>query len=290
MAPTIAQGIVWIASYPRSGNTWTRHFLNNLFRVLEGADQGPADINAVGERTIWDIPAKRFEKVLGKPIKTASRADIAKARAEVQRRIAEEANGVALVKTHNALLLDRGHPTVNFAVTAGALYIVRNPLDVVISFAHHFSIDIDTAIKRMGQQGVETDVHEEVVYEVYGSWSEHVGSWTRKPHEAILVVRYEDMLAKPAEIFGSIARHLRIEASSEQIHRAIELSSFSEAKSQEQRAGYRERPKESKAFFREGRAEQWREVLTPAQIQQIVADHREQMARFGYLPAPMATR
>jgi hypothetical protein len=76
-----------------------------------------------------------------------------------------------------------------------------------------------------------------------------------------------------------------IDASDADIARALDLSSFDKAKEQEKAKGYRERPIQSPAFFREGRAEQWREVLNPEQIARIVAAHREQMARFGYVPA-----
>lgn len=277
-------GIVWLASYPRSGNTWTRNFLSNLFVVTEGRGGVPNDINTLQEYTLWDIASARFEDVLGKKIKTAAREEIAAARSDVHRRIAEEADGLALVKTHNALVLDHGINTINLAVTAGAIYIVRNPLDVVISFAHHFGMDIDTAITRMGRKGVETEVNEQVAYEVYGSWSENVLSWTRKPHRALYVMRYEDMLASPEATFGGLARHLLIEASDEQILHAIKHSAFEKSKAQEQANGYRERPKASKAFFREGRAEQWRETLSEKQVRRLVADHREQMERFGYVP------
>ena len=280
----IRTGIVWLASYPRSGNTWVRNFLNNLFAVLEGREHTPHDINALSEYTIWDIAAARYEKVLGKPLPHATREEIAAARGEVQRRIADEAKGPVLVKTHNALVAERGYPTINMHATSGAVYVVRNPLDVAVSFAHHFAIDIDTAIKRMGNEGAETDVNEHVVHEVYGSWSENVVSWTRNPHRAIYVMRYEDMLGKPRETFRGLVRHLQLDPTDEQLDRAIELSSFEKAKAQEQEKGYRERPKQSKAFFREGRADQWREVLTEAQVKRIVADHREQMARLGYVP------
>lgn len=281
---TMKAGIVWLASYPRSGNTWTRHFLNNLMDVMAGGGAAPRDINAPTDFTLWDIAAARFETVLGKPADKASRAEIAAARLQVQRLIADEMPEAVLVKTHNALLTDRGHPTINMGATSGALYIVRNPLDVCISFAHHFGIGIDTAIARMARRGLETDVNAEVVHEVYGSWSENVHSWTRRPHKAILVVRYEDMHAAPVATFGGLARHLLLDPTHEQLVRAIALSSFGEAKRQEGEKGYRERPKQSKAFFREGRAEQWREVLSAAQVRRIVEVHREQMARFGYVP------
>ena len=58
-----------------------------------------------------------------------------------------------------------------------------------------------------------------------------------------------------------------------------------ELKRQEDDKGFRERPKSAERFFRDGRAGQWKDVLSPAQVEQIVEDHREQMARFNYLPA-----
>jgi hypothetical protein len=279
-----SKGIVWLASYPRSGNTWTRNFLYNLLNLVDGKDRGGHDVNRLQETSLWDIAAVRYEPVLGKKVAHATRAEIAMARPSVQSRIAAEADGPVLVKTHNALVLDRGVPTVNMGVTGGAVYIVRNPLDVAISFAHHFATDIDAAIARMGRDGVETDVNAHAVHEVYGSWSQHVASWTRKAHPAIHVVRYEDMLAAPAETFAALARHLLIAASAAQIAAAVERSSFERSQAQERRKGYRERPIQSQAFFREGRAEQWRDVLSGDQVARIVGDHREQMQRFGYVP------
>lgn len=277
-------GIVWLASYPRSGNTWTRNFLNNLLRIVSGRIDNINDINAVGEFTLWDISAARFEKQLRKKLTNATRDEIASVRCDVHRQIAQEANGIALVKTHNALVMDRGSPTINFSVTAGAIYIVRNPLDVAISFAHHFDLEIDVAIQRLGRGGIETEVNNRVVYEVYGSWSENVMSWTQKPHPTIYVMRYEDILTAPKETFGGLAQHLLIEASNDQINRAIDLSSFEKAKTQELQHGYIERPSQSSAFFRVGRAGQWRDLLSEQQVKRIIADHGEQMARFGYLP------
>jgi hypothetical protein len=277
-------GIVWLASYPRSGNTWTRNFLHNLFRVLDGKDLVAQDINALGEYTLWDVAGRRFEQLLGKPLDAASRSEIAATRVKVQQQIADEAAAAVFVKTHNALVLDRGHPTINMSATSGAIYIVRNPLDVVISFAHHFGVDLDTAIDKMGRRGLETDITEHAAYEVYGSWSENVMSWTRKPHRAIYVMRYEDMLQRPLETFRRLCRHLLLDPSDIQLTCAIELSSFDRAKMQEAQKGYRERPNKSKAFFRAGHAGQWRQELSQQQIYRIIADNRQQMARFGYVP------
>ncbi|MDR3499865.1 MAG: sulfotransferase domain-containing protein [Parvibaculum sp.] len=275
-------GIVWLASYPKSGNTWTRTFLHNLFGSLEGK-AAAHDINDINEFTTWDLAAKRYEPHLGKPVTSASRAEIAAARPRVQEEIAVQAGGLTLVKTHHALVMDRGHPTINFAVTSGAIYLVRNPLDVVISFAHHMGCDIDTAIEQMALEGMETDVSEKSVYEVYGSWGQHVRSWTAKPHRAICVIRYEDLLERPFETFARIARHLLLSPTPEQMDEAIDRSSFARLRAQEEEHGFREKPDAAQRFFREGRAGQWRERLSRRQVRRIVEAHAPEMSSFGYL-------
>jgi hypothetical protein len=143
---------------------------------------------------------------------------------------------------------------------------------------------IDYAIDFMNRKNAETACSEKQVYEVYGSWSQHVLSWTRKPHPAIYVMRYEDMLNEPKKTFGALARHLLFKPSDEQLADAIDRSSFERLREQEEKEGFRERPEKAQRFFREGRTEQWKEVLTPQQVQRIVDAHHEQMQRFGYLP------
>jgi Sulfotransferase domain len=276
-------GIVWLASYPRSGNTWTRSFIHNLVKIMAG-EEDEQDINAMGRFSIWDIAKPFYTDVLGYAPSDAQRREIAGARHQVQARIADAFEGLVFVKTHHALVTDRGSTTINPAVTAGAVYIVRNPLDVAISFAHHAGQSIDDTIAAMAQDGFETVVGEHAVYEIYGSWSQHVLSWTRKPHQAIYVMRYEEMLAEPARIFGGLARHLQLGASPAQIEQAIERAAFGRLRAQEDEKGFRERPPMAQRFFREGRAGQWKDILTARQIERIVRDHREQMTRFGYLP------
>jgi hypothetical protein len=98
-------------------------------------------------------------------------------------------------------------------------------------------------------------------------------------------MRYEDMLSDSEKVFGALADHLLLPAIPEQVRLAIERSSFEQMKSQEEEQGFKEKPKHAERFFREGRAGQWKEVLTSKQIDRIVKDHGEQMARFGYLPS-----
>jgi hypothetical protein len=283
--PADKSGIVWIASYPKSGNTWTRAFLHNLTKLMSGeADE--QDINEMVRFSTWELDKRRYTGILGfEPDNAVHRREIAATRHAVHQQIADEVEGLIFIKTHNCLVLDRGHSTINFAVTAGAIYVVRNPLDVAISYAHHSGRSIDDTIAVLGTPDGESEGKERGIYEVLGSWSQHVASWTRKRHPALYVMRYEDMLADPQRVFGGLARHLLLQPTQSELREAIARSSFERLAAQETEKGFRERPPHAdQNFFREGRSGQWKEVLTPAQIERIVADHADVMRQFGYLP------
>jgi Sulfotransferase domain len=245
-------GIVWLASYPKSGNTWTRAFLHNLLHVTSGQKRAQK-INELDEFSVGSAGKGLFKEVVGFELTDEHLGEIAAARAKVQQKIADAGEGLVFVKTHQAIVIDRGYPTINFAVTAGAIYIVRNPLDVAISYAHHLGKSIDFTIDFLNLKNAETAITEKQVYEVYGSWSQHVLSWTRKPHPAIYVMRYEDMLTEPQKTFGALARHLLFTPTDEQLIDAIDRSSFERLREQEEKAGFKERSEEAERFFREGR-------------------------------------
>jgi hypothetical protein len=277
-------GLVWLASYPKSGNTWTRAFLSNLAAILAG-ESDELDVNSIGRFSAGENFTDLYEVQLGYKPTEEHRKEIAAVRHDVQKWIADEYDGLVFVKTHNGLVMDQDRSIINFAVTSGAIYIVRNPLDVAISLSHHMGTNIDEAIATMGTWDATTPVNHKRVYEIWGSWSQHVESWTRKPHHAIYVMRYEDMLSNPPKTFGGLARHLLLDATPSQLDLAIERSSFAKLRDQEEKTGFAEKSEKAERFFREGRSDQWKEILSPSQVDRIVKDHREQMARFGYLPS-----
>ena len=90
-------GILWLASYPKSGNTWTRNFLHNLLNILDGAGDNPQNINAMNEFTAWEIAARWYEKYLDKPVTECTREEIAAARPKVQQDIADSTDGLAMI-------------------------------------------------------------------------------------------------------------------------------------------------------------------------------------------------
>lgn len=276
--------LIWLASYPKSGNTWLRSFLHNLLRdAPEPVELNKLDEFCVGEaRRIW------VERRAGRPIEKLSPPELAKLRLLAQADMTKVFRDSVFVKTHNYLGPWHNVPLHNMSVTAGAIYILRNPLDVVLSARHHFNMTIDDTITLMVKEKAGSPLSKHLLPEVYSSWSSHVRSWTAQPNPQLLVVRYEDLLDDPQKYFGTVASFLGLRPTEERLTRAIRNSSFKILKAQEEQKGFRERPAHAEAFFRTGKADQWREELTPAQIRRIIANHREQMTRFGYIPEDYA--
>jgi hypothetical protein len=273
-------GILWLASYPKSGNTWVRIFLANLFA---NSDR-PFDINALGRLFYGEMSADLYEKVAGGPLAGLDDAALHRLRPKVHRLVASLRPDTVFVKTHNAIAVWNDVPTITPEVTAGAIYVVRNPLDVALSYADHYGISIADAVEAMCSPANRVLTQPETVFQYLGDWSTHVLSWCEAPGLKRHVVRYEDLLGDSQAAFAGVSDFLGTAAPRARLRRAIRFSAFDEVQKQERRHGFRERSRNAKAFFRAGRAGQWRQELTAAQVDRLVQAHGPVMQRFGYLP------
>jgi hypothetical protein len=177
-----------------------------------------------------------------------------------------------------------GVQTVTKDVTSGAIYILRDPRDVAISYSRHLDRPIDETIAIMADVEAATGGTDEKVYERLSSWSAHVHFWTRRPHPELHVMRYEDMVAAPRQAFGGLIRFLGGDPPEDRLERAVRFSDFAVLQAQERARGFIEQPARSSGpFFRSGQVGQWQAVLTRAQAARIERDHGEVMRRFGYL-------
>ncbi|MGI9391955.1 MAG: sulfotransferase domain-containing protein [Parvibaculales bacterium] len=272
--------LIWLASYPKSGNTWARSFIHNLLKN----PSSPIPINELDSFCLGESHLPFYERQMGRALKRGDEGELAKIRPLVHGQFTQVSPDSVFVKTHNLLGSWHGVPIHNMGVTAAAIYIVRNPLDVVLSLASHFSLSIDDAIAHMANEKAATDFTESHIPELHGSWSVHVKSWTANPHQQLCVLRYEDMLAKPYGMFKNLTKFLGLPASKKRIEKAVRFSSFKQLQGQEEKGGFKENPDSAKAlFFRSGKSGQWREKLEGAQVEKICAEHGEQMKRFGYL-------
>lgn len=275
-------GIFWLASYPKSGNTWLRALLTNY---LNQADKptGINELNFSGD----GFMRESFDERLGIDSADLTRKQICHYRPLVYEQMVAESSEPLFLKVHDAYEFnDDGQPIFSRRATAGAIYLIRNPLDVAVSYAYHLNKPIDVTVRLMRENTMLTsDLSGAQLPQKLLSWSNHVSSWVDASDLNLLVVRYEDMIGDTVESFGDVVRFAGLDFDSTRIAKAVEFSSFERLRAQELANGFREKQPTAKSFFRRGKTGTWREVLSYEQVNQLIGDHREIMCRFGYLGA-----
>jgi len=272
--------IVWIASYPKSGNTWMRVLLTNYLRDADA----PADINSlhngpIASSRVW------FDEWVGIEASALDDATIERLRPEVYRYLLSEAPEPLYMKVHDAWRrTDLGEPMFPADVTAGAIYILRNPLDVAISGAHHYGISLPESVDRLCNSEYALGRSSDQLRQRLGDWSGHVRSWLDDSGLPVHLVRYEDLRRAPEPVFSSVVRFCGLSYDGDRVRKAVAFSDFRELQRQERETGFRERPPAASApFFRQGNSGAWRDCLTSDLIARIVGAHGAMMRRFGYL-------
>ena len=270
-------GIFWIASYPKSGNTWVRCLLSSL---LSGAD-GP-NFKDLGKICAGGASKNWLDDALGIPVEDMTLDEINRLRPDAYRQWASETVDPPFLKIH-----DRYNPVLFPAdITAGTVYIAREPRDIAPSFAPFMNVSLDRAISLMGKADYTFAKPSAALSlqatQVVGSWSEHVASWLDGAKGPLLLVRYEDLLADTVGETTRLADFLGITTDAAAIGQAVAANRFEVLQAAEAAGGFREKPDHLDIFFRRGQAGAWPQDLTPEQAARVVHDHGAAMTRLGY--------
>ena len=276
--------IIWLASYPKSGNTWFRIFLSNLLDDKED----PADINRITNTHGIASARPIFDEITGIEASDLSHDEVDTLRPGLYNRISDESKETLFIKVHDAYtFLPDKSPLFPPTATKGIIYIVRNPLDVAVSNSNHNSCTVQQSIEMMGDgnHGLcsKNRKLKDQLRQKIGTWSDHVISWTNAPEQDVHVVRYEDMKQSPIETFTAAIRIAGLDFDLKAVEAAIKKSSFGEMQKQEKEKGFKERPIGAPSFFRKGETGSWRDQLTTDQVKQIIDNHSCVMQKFGYL-------
>lgn len=275
--------IVWLASYPKSGNTWARIFLNNY--IVDGAV--PADINKL-EEGMHAGTRELFDRLTGVESSDLTAAEIDRVRPWMYQQWVTETDETLFVKVHDAWRHNvDGEPIFPAAITRTAVYIIRNPLDIVASFANHYALTLDETIIAMANSfyALANSTHKlsRQLPQFVGSWHDHVTSWTETATLPVHLMRYEDMCLNPTETFGKLIQVMGLPLEPKRLAKAIRFSSFDQMKQQETAVGFTERGAGIDSFFRQGKFGGWQSELTTAQIETVCHNHGETMQKVGYL-------
>ena len=196
--------IIWLASYPKSGNTLVRTMLSAYFFTKDG------NFNFNLLKNIKQFPDKNVFKNLG--INTDTEIEIVKNYIKAQEEINKrDGASIRFLKTHSALHDINGYSFTNLQNTLGAIYIVRDPRKIINSYANHADISLEEATNRIlevRQLGGNTEPENKTIFHA-GSWASNYNSWKEfKKVNKYLLVKYEDLVEDPKNAFISILKFI----------------------------------------------------------------------------------
>lgn len=263
---------VWLASYPKSGNTWFRIFLANLMFP----EQAPVQPDRLPLSNLIASARAPFEEILGVPSTLLQQHEIAFLRPGVDRMVARDWAGPLCVrKVHDAYTwLSDGRPLLGRGPDYAALYLLREPWDVAVSAASHWGLGVDDAAARMMRphsilgQGDDDQVPQRLL-----SWSGHVLSWLHAPLNLHLL-RYEDMLERPLSSFRRAVRFLGLQHSDAAIETALDACRFERLQDFEQSRGFRETSRHAERFFRGGRRGEGKKLLDSTRLTALQQEYQ----------------
>lgn len=279
------KNIIWLASYPKSGNTWFRIFMSALLKQ----EAEKLNINQLKTNGVFSL-RDTFDDITGIESGHLTDAEEQEWRPKVFETLAQEYHHQKLlIKAHDAYsLTPKGRPLYPVAASKVAIYLIRNPLDVAVSYAHHNGHrDIGRSVTHLcnvkhalnkSNQSKNAQLPQLLL-----DWKGHVESWTTQSEIPVHVVRYEDMKLNAFTTFSNAVKAIGYQFSDEQIQEAISASDFSKVKAMETKYGFNQGSLATYPFFRKGEIGSWKNQLTSEQVTKIIQTQGIIMKRFGYL-------
>ncbi len=280
--------IIWIASYPKSGNTWIRSLLSTYMYSKDGEFQ----FNLL--KKIQQFPSRQyFEYFINDftDIKKISNFWIA-----AQDRINLVNDKIVFLKTHSALCSLENNSFTNKSNTKGIIYVVRDPRNLVTSISHHYSLSVEDSFEFISNKkkmimNDEWGGKQFGIATILGDWSEHYLSWKRTKIAPMLIIKYEDLLRDTKKTFVKIINFLNtlidINIEEEKINKVIDSCAFDKLAKKEKNEGFFEavNSKENKKlnFFYLGKKNNWENLLESKIEKKIREKFRREMDELDYI-------
>jgi len=277
--------IIWIASYPKSGNTFLRTFLASYYY----SKKGKFDFDLLLK--IHQFPNMKFSKT-----KSLCEEDASSKWILNQNEFFDKDN-LNFVKTHNCLLPYKGNKFTTKDQTIGAIYVVRDPRNVITSMTHHYSITYEIALKKMLddnatllQKSYDGDFSN---FTYLSSWSKNYRSWKNSNEFKILFIKYEELELNKEDTFAKVLSFINALSNYEKdidekkFYNSLNSTSFSNLQNKEKNEGFEEsvisRETGKKIpFFNLGFKNRWQKILPEDIKKKINESLSEDIKALGY--------
>ena len=282
--------IIWLTSYPKSGNTWVRSFISTILFSVNGEN----DFSNLGQ--IRQFPDRIFFKEYVKDFGDVY--EVARNWINVQNYLNLDRK-IKIFKTHHVNCTIENNPFTNLNNTAGVIHIVRDPRNVVTSIMNHWSLKDINASKELiinennwlGLKNHENDVKSNQIPTLISSWKTHYNSW-KQNSQNYLLIKYEDLILNPLIYFNEITKFVskitKLNFNTEKVKKAIETNSFQNMKNLEKKGLFKEnalnREKNSKVdFFNLGPENDWKKILDKKISSEIENKFNNEMRELKYI-------
>ena len=279
--------IIWLASYPKSGNTWLRSIISALLYSADGV------FNFELLKKVQQFPDKKFFKDLIEDFSNFN--EIKKNWIVAQDRINLN-NETKLLKTHHGkYTVEKSNFTDN-KNTLATIYIVRDPRTLVKSISNHFTLSLNDASKFLFASSVignskSFEERKDGILTLLGKWNDHYRSWTRNNNN-LLIIKYEDLVVNPEteliKLIKFLKKYLNLKTSEKKNKMILETTSFSNLQNMEKQGLFKEsvinKKTDSKVnFFHLGPKNKWQDILDKKIVSEIEKNFYSEMKELGYL-------
>ena len=290
--------IIWLASYPKSGNTWLRTIISQLLyknlnyeEVLEESRKirlYPSKIDFLDLDEDFKLPVYPDEKKKLILDKTIINWEASQSKLNLDKKL-------RILKTHNMLcrlkIKNDFYTFTNLENTLGVIHIVRDPRNIFTSLVNHFSFESDEkALEFIFNDNQTVGIEENTIPQLLSSWNNHYNSWKRFPKNNILI-KYENLVLDPKKEILKLTQYLRqffeLSYSDNELDQILHNSSFENLKNLEEKGLFKEnalnKDNVTKKFFYLGKKNDWKKLLDKKVSEALEKNFKKEMLELGYL-------
>ena len=277
--------IIWIASYPKSGNTWLRSIITSLLYTTDGI----FDFKLI--KKIKQFPTRDQFQDFTKNFNDINEISKFWLLAQDKINLTEE---IKFFKTHNLNCAVNKNSFTNKSHTLGTIYVVRDPRNLVNSIKNHYNKGNDEEAKNfLISKKILSRIpkdNEADIATLLGSWSDHYNFWTKR-NSNLLLIKYEDLILDTKKELERIIIYLKkfmtVEINPEKIKNILNTTSFDHLKDLENKGLFNENVYDSKKnkirFFNKGPSNDWTKVLDKKIQDDIEKIFYKEMKELGYI-------